>query len=138
MDIRAIQLLNYQNDMTKGWWTPKQPPFSDGKAAETDNLDILSGKLTGIHSEVSECYEDLRKDRMEMFFVDAPDEVDWSLVSPGMEIRKPCGLPSELADIVLRTMSLASALNIDLSQAIYTKMQFNAIRKSKGAGGKRC
>ena len=44
---------------------------------------------------------------------------------------KPCGIPSELADAVIRIADLAGALGIDLDRAIAEKMAFNEKRPYK-------
>lgn len=49
---------------------------------------------------------------------------------------KPIGLPSELADVVIRTLDFANTWGIDLEAAIIEKLEYN---KSRGHrhGGKR-
>lgn len=47
---------------------------------------------------------------------------------------KPEGLPSELADIVIRVFDLAGSLSIDLETAIVEKMAFNATRPHRHGG----
>lgn len=51
-------------------------------------------------------------------------------------MRKPVGLPSELADIVIRCADFAGEHNIDLQHAINEKMRYNATRTHKH--GKTC
>lgn len=73
-------------------------------------------KLALIHSEVSEALEEVRG------------------ASDVHEIRrdkdgKPVGFPSELADVIIRVADLAAACEIDLDEAIRTKMQYNSGRE---------
>ncbi|WP_239711767.1 hypothetical protein [Paenibacillus sp. 19GGS1-52] len=49
--------------------------------------------------------------------------------------RKPCGIPSELADIVIRVMDACGRYGIDLEQAVTEKMAYNA-RRPQWHGGK--
>ncbi len=49
---------------------------------------------------------------------------------------KPCGIPSELADVAIRLADLAGALGIDLEQAIIEKHRYNRTRAYRH-GGKR-
>jgi len=42
--------------------------------------------------------------------------------------RKPCGIPSELADIIIRTADVAGIFGIDLAAAVLEKMEYNKNR----------
>lgn len=53
------------------------------------------------------------------------------------ENGKMCGIPSELADIVIRVMDLCGYYKIDLEQAIKDKHEYNKSRPYKH-GGKKC
>lgn len=44
------------------------------------------------------------------------------------EFGKPCGFPTELADIIIRTFDLAGICGVDLSKVIDAKMRYNATR----------
>lgn len=82
--------------------------------------DVLA-YLALIHTEVSEATECIRK------------EIEESTAPDG----KPEGMSSELADIVLRTMILAEALDVDLAGAIAKKYEYNVMkRKSLSEEGK--
>ena len=83
--------------------------------------DAVAAKLALIHSEVSEALECVRDGHYEAYE---------SETRPG----KPEGLPSELADIVIRVADLAGALGIDLESAIVTKMAYNATRQHRHGG----
>lgn len=78
-------------------------------------------KIALIHSEASEALEDYRTGEMSTHITNG---------------GKPCGFPTELADIVIRVADLAGALGIDLEEAIATKMAYNATRSHRH-GGKR-
>jgi hypothetical protein len=53
---------------------------------------------------------------------------------PGGELRKPCGIPSEAADIVIRVMHFCGKHGIDLGAAVREKMIYNASRPFKHGG----
>lgn len=76
-----------------------------------------------IHEEASETLREYREGRK-------PTEVYH-------EGDKPCGIPSELADIVIRVFDAAGEFDIDLEAAIIEKMRFNRTRPSRH-GGKVC
>lgn len=110
--------------VSKGWWD-KAPSFGEVIAL--------------IHSEASEALEDFRSGQQptQVWYErkDADGSV-WSTVDPGTSFSgwKPCGIPSELADIVIRVMDACGHYGIDLEKAIAEKMAYNATRPQRHGG----
>jgi NTP pyrophosphatase (non-canonical NTP hydrolase) len=57
-----------------------------------------------------------------------------SFSAPGGRLRKPVGVPSELADILIRVLDFSGEHSIDLSRAVDEKMRYNRSRSHKHGG----
>ena len=77
-----------------------------------------------MHSELSEAFEEYRmgKGINETYYENE---------------TKPCGIPSELADVVIRVFNFCGGSGIDLEKIILEKMDYNESRPYKH-GGKKC
>lgn len=112
----------HENAKSKGWWNE---PRSFGEISAL------------IHSEVSEALEDHRNGH-------EPDKAWYEekteggvVVKHGLFLEptwKPCGIPSELADIVIRVFDACGRYGIDLERAITEKMAYNATRPIRHGG----
>lgn len=71
-----------------------------------------------MHTELSEAYEEYRNHK----------NVDETYYE---EDGKPCGVPSELADVVIRVFDFCGGANIDLEKIILEKMEYNKTRPYK-------
>lgn len=109
MNIAEWQEEVRKNELAKG--------FSD----ELVHEDLTARKLALIHSEVSEALEELRAGNM---------------ITKCDDNGKPVGFPSELADIVIRVMTLAELHEIDLEAEIELKHAYNKTRPAKHGGKK--
>lgn len=123
IDYNTIHSINlaadvaHRNAVAKGFWDD----------VDIDNLDVVGNKLMLIVGEVAEAHEEIRKgvDPRETYY---PGKPTGGIISRTL---KPEGLPSELADVVIRVFDLAGALNIDLGESIARKMEYNATRPHK-------
>ena len=112
MDINKLCEDSYRYQKEKGWVT------------RTVGEDIAL-----MHSELSEALEEHRNghDNNEVYFngvVGSSDHLS----------TKPEGIPIELADAVIRIAAFCGQYNIDLANAIETKLQYNLTRPYKHGG----
>jgi NTP pyrophosphatase (non-canonical NTP hydrolase) len=114
MRLNEMRDAAHANSRAKGWYDEELGPKN------------IPEMLALLHSEVSEALEDYRDGKMALTFAkDAQNNA------------KPCGFPSEIADILIRVGDLAGHLGIDLEEAVRAKMAHNATRPHRH-GGKVC
>lgn len=77
-----------------------------------------------IHSEVSEAYEEYRHGRnlASTYYVNG--------------CTKPEGIPSEIADIIIRCLDACAMYEIDIDKAVEEKMAYNRTRGYRQGGKK--
>lgn len=115
----------HETAVSKGWW---------------DSAPSFGEILALIHSEASEALEDYRAGKLPSdvwYEVTAPSGKVLKINTPlewAPEPQKPCGIPSELADIVIRVMDACGHYGIDLERAIAEKMAYNATRPQRHGG----
>ena len=98
----------HKNAVEHGWWDEERS----------------FGELIALcHSELSEALEEYRKN--------VPIGETYYPIS-----KKPEGVPTELADVVIRIMDMCAYYGIDLEAAIREKHEYNKTRPYKH-GGKR-
>ncbi len=117
MNLKELVTAAHSMAVNKGWW----PYPTDAQGNMRLPADAEGAKLALIHSEVSEALEAVRNG-------DTRARVDPN--------GKPEGLPSELADIVIRVADYAGACGIDLDAAVVSKLAYNA-RRIHRHGGRR-
>lgn len=122
MGINDLVKAAHENAVSKGWWN-KEPSFGEVIAL--------------IHSEASEALEDYRNGYApnEMAYIgETEDGLTYETETQEKPDWKPIGIPSELADIVIRVMDACGHYGIDLEQAITEKMAYNVTRPQRHGG----
>lgn len=118
-DIAEVQAAVHANAIAKKFWDAyPETTYEDPDTGESVRVYVLSvdqvlSKLMLITTEVAEAAEDVRTGAMRTVMSDS---------------GKPEGLPSELADIVIRVMDVCGGLGIDLDEEIRIKVAYNRRR----------
>ena len=106
MGINEMVELAYGNAKTKGW----------------HDDDRTFGELIALcHSELSEALEEHRNGKL-------------CTETYTGEKMKPEGIPIELADVLIRIADMCGKYDIDLEQAVKTKMEYNRTRPHRHGG----
>jgi NTP pyrophosphatase (non-canonical NTP hydrolase) len=134
-ELNALRDAAYANAKEKGFYDTPTPPS-------------VGERIALMHSELSEALEDFRAGHApnEMWY-EAKNEPGLPLCYPeqisggfrnteSILLRKPCGIPSELADVIIRILDFSGAHNIDIGRAVEEKMAYNRTRPYKHGGKK--
>lgn len=119
----------------KGWWEAGHEGRSFGEL------------LALVHSEVSEALEDYRNGHAPAAMYAVCQECgetrtpeDWPVAPFGWLCHglalKPEGIPSELADIIIRVLDIAGYYDIDIEGAMLVKAKYNESRAHRHGGKK--
>lgn len=111
MDYKKLAADIHKNALKKGFW--------EGEYLEEYNITVppnMAEKFALIHSEVSEAMECHRIGQ---------------ILTTIAKTGKPEGLGSELADVIIRVIDMATYLGIDLEKEIYRKHKYNKTRPYK-------
>ena len=109
LKIGEVQSLVHATAREKGWHDKCDP----------ESVTQQLAWLALVHTEVSEAAECVREGALQ------------NVTGPH---GKPEGLPSEMADIVIRVMDVCGAMGIDLESAILEKVQHNKTRQIMHGG----
>lgn len=150
MNFRDLQESAWEVNHANGWNERWDEIKDTGTVPVAEH--IIS-KLALVMTEAAEAIEDVRVGKLNLYHTINGRQVypvtdgsgaDWTTEPDGATPptattytgvqAKPEGLPSELADVVIRVMSLAETLEIDLAQIILEKITYNATRGSMHGG----
>lgn len=136
----------HQTAVEKGWWEPQEVwvslPEPEGHE-EYGKAQRSFGELIAlVHSEASEALEEHRNGHAptETYFPNAGMHGPQAS-SPLQELAwarsygwKPEGVPSELADIIIRVLDIAGYYGIDIEHAMLVKTGYNEGRSYRHGG----
>lgn len=105
--LEQLKSLAHNNSVAHGFWRERN--------------DNPYEKLVLIHAEVSEVVEDIRKG---MEFSKTKYNRNRSLAG----LPKPEGIPTEIADILIRCFDFCGRYDIDIGKAVIEKMTYNEKR----------
>jgi NTP pyrophosphatase (non-canonical NTP hydrolase) len=87
----------------------------------SNELIILGNYISNLHAEISELWEAYRKQEL-----NSPCDKAEKMKAANLEVLT-CA-EKEIADILIRTLDMAAALNIDVEKAVRIKSEFNKTR----------
>jgi NTP pyrophosphatase (non-canonical NTP hydrolase) len=126
--------------MTDSNWLKTLSSIAHKIAIEKGFTDATPGEdFALIHSEVSEALEAYREGmglNDHLYENIATGEIATGRTTPSPLQWKPVGVPSELADVLIRVFHFAGKHNIDLDQAVAEKLAYNSTRPHKHGGKK--
>lgn len=122
--LQGLVQAAHQNAVNKGWWH-KPSEFGSLLMLVTSELAEALEDFRNGHAPTEEWYE-APKNSHGVSIATAEKQVD--------QFWKPCGIPSELADVVIRVMDICGHYGIDLERAVQEKMAYNATRPERHGG----
>lgn len=111
----------HENAVDHGWWEEEKS----------------FGELIALcHSELSEALEEYRKGEfLNIIYYSDEQGSEYGSDDP-FEHLKPKGIPTELADVLIRIFDMCGHYGIDLDEAVRIKMEYNKTRPYRHGGKK--
>jgi len=115
-------MSNKKEPVTLNEWRDESFSLASEKGWHDTDKDDFAAKLCLIHSEISEALDDYRNNKgmTEIYY----------------EKSKPCGVPVELADTLIRIFDLCGKYEIDIEAAVKLKHEYNKSRERRHGGKK--
>jgi len=134
--LRELQSLCYRNAASKGFHDDRPDDAKVLVGYQGNKMMLMVGELAEAHEElrkghlVTETYYPAR-DLPASLVYEAGPEVARQLIDAedAGKLKKPEGVPSELADTVIRILDFCGAEGIDLAGIIAEKLAYNATRE---------
>lgn len=131
MDIKELVAKAHETAVQHGFWEPAPELGTSIALIHSELSEVLEEARAG--KPENQNYYECRREEGKKPICQGTENACWASESYRKNCRfaKPCGIPSELADAVIRIADLAGALGIDLDRAIAEKMAFNEKRPYK-------
>ena len=109
LDIKELMKIIRKNNEEKGW-------HSDGPS-------LFMEKMMLVVSEISEAVEEFRNGK----------GLNETFYGPGNP-AKPLGIPTEIADAIIRLLDWCESNDVDIETALLDKMEYNESRMYRHGG----
>ena len=121
---------------TANGWRDDEPGFDYDTLPPRIKAKLMIAELALIDTETSEAIEELRNGSAvgETYYMYDDGEDKAPPLNPDGSPRKPEGVPSELADVVIRALDFADKYSIDLEAMIEEKLTYNQSRGYRHGG----
>ena len=134
MDIRELQEKCWKTAEIKGFHDdrPLRRQYDTREQFQKALANWQGNKLLLVVSEIVEAHDELRSGHAadETYHPTAPESPHQRLYAEGTGARyKPEGVPSELADAVIRILDFCGTEGINLQSIIEEKLAYNATRE---------
>lgn len=116
MSLNELSDRVHQAAVDNGWY-------------DQDNERSFPEHLCLFHSEISEALEEYRKGCGPTVTYYKTDPIDGKPLS-----AKPEGIPTELADLLIRVLDTCGHYGIDIDHAVEMKLAYNATRGHRHGG----
>jgi NTP pyrophosphatase (non-canonical NTP hydrolase) len=107
--LNGLRDLCFRIAVSKGWYDK----------CDKDDPSTFPMLLARLHAEVSEAFEAYQRGANPRYYDLGP--------TPG-------GIPTELADVLIMTMSICGLYSIDIDRAVKEKLQYNESRSYRHGG----
>ena len=140
--MTALAAIVGEVNVRNGWDTSRRmiadPDAFDPEWVSTHKI----AELGLIDTEVAEAIEEVRGNHpmnenrypRQAYLASMPDNERDSYPEWPHGPYKPEGVPSELADVIIRVLDLADAYGIDIGAAVVEKINYNATRSLRHGG----
>lgn len=108
------------------------------------DTDVSMGdSIALMHTELSEAFEEYRKgapisrvcyERKYRSTLDGSEQTEEVAYADAPVGSKPVGIPSEMADVIIRILDFCGKHKIDIERAVTEKMAYNATRPFRHGG----
>lgn len=130
-DLHAWQYIVHTINVSKGWFDAPRDFGTECMLIVTEVAEIMEAwRENGLQSRTRWIHREINHDGFEIT-VDGSDRHNSIRANPGDRIGKPEGVASEAADVLVRLLDFCERYDINLTEALCTKLKFNMTRPYK-------